>query len=103
MGGQGRSRFVGMEFTYLVPDQLPGLLVQLEQHARAAADSDGVDWDAPNTFMLGVVMPCGSRYLFRRAIDIPNETLVCNCGHPGHLVVLYTQKVPEPVRQNMWP
>lgn len=103
VGGKDRDTFAGIEITYKDKGEITELLDRLEGHAMAAAIHDGINWDASNTFMLGIIMPCGSRYLFRRAQDVPRETMQCDCGHPEHFVVLMSEQPAEIVRQPVWP
>lgn len=104
MSGERREGFIGVNVTFDNDDQVDAMFGKLERHAESLARKDGIDWDQGNVFMLGIVMPCGSRFLFRRAVDMPRETLPCNCGDPDHVVVKFTQKlVKESVRQPVWP
>lgn len=103
MSGERRTGFVGVNVTYESTEQVDSVFERLENHAHELARRDGIDWHAPNVFMLGIVMPCGSRFLFRRAIDMPRDTLPCSCGDPDHQVVRFTQAARVGVRQPIWP
>lgn len=105
MAGAARTSFVGVQIEYERGDfsMATQLLRELEEQAWAAAMADNIDWESPSTFMLGIVMPCGNRYLFRRAIDVPQETMLCGCGSPAHRVIEYVERQPAIVRQPIWP
>jgi len=103
MSGERRRGFVGVNVSAASSDQVDVVYARLEKHARNLANNDGIDWDAGNIFMLGIVMPCGSRFLFRRADDMPRETLPCNCGDPDHIVVKISVEATAGIRQPVWP
>lgn len=103
MSGDRNSGFIGVNVTFETHDQVDAMFERLEGHARGLAVQDGIDWDASNTFMLGIVMPCGARFLFRRAADIPRNTVPCNCEDPGHIVIQFTEKAKVTVQHRMWP
>ena len=36
-----------------------------------------------------VLMPCGKKFRFNSADEVPKENLRCPCGHPDHWIVKY--------------
>lgn len=102
MSKRERGAFVGLRIGYEDEGQIGAALLKLEGYARNAAAREGRDMDRDNLFLIGIVMPCGARFLFRRAEDIPREDVPCPCGDPLHTIVRYERK-EERVPVGMWP
>lgn len=95
-------RTIGLRIDYHEPGQIPDLLRQLERRIYLHCGQTGFDPERPGVVLLGIVMPCGQRYMFRTCGDIPQESLPCDCGDSDHWVLLYNQ-VEARVQAEMWP
>lgn len=103
MASERHEGFAGLQITYGQEGEIQDLLQELESQARLAAEADSIDFDGPGVFMLGIIMPCGSRILFRRASDVPREDVECPCGDRLHWVVRYQEKVECSMPAAIWP
>ena len=45
--------------------------------------------------ILTIQMPCGYGYSFENREDLPEETLMCFCKNPKHVVIKYSTKKGE--------
>ena len=39
--------------------------------------------------VLTIGMPCGKKYIFECREEVPEQTLMCGCGDPKHIVIKY--------------
>lgn len=99
---KAHGAFIGLNITFTRDGDIDAALLKLEGYARRAAAEAGKDLDTDDLFMIGIVMPCGCRYLFRRAEDIPRADVACDCGNPTHKVIHYHEQA-APVPVEMWP
>ena len=103
MASERSEGFAGLQITYRDRVEVDALLRALEGQARAAARADGIPFERDNVFMLGIVMPCGSRFLFRDATSVPHTDIECPCGNPQHWVIRYAEKVQDAAPVPVWP
>jgi hypothetical protein len=94
---------VGLRVEYETESQIPGLLAKLERRIYIEQGRAGLDHATPGLCMMGIVMPCGHRYLFHTKDDIPRSSLPCDCGKEGHWVVFYEQISTAVVPSEIWP
>lgn len=98
---EGR-RTIGLRVEYHRPGQIPDLLRRLERQIYLHCGKVGVDLEGPGVVLLGIVMPCGHRYMFHRWEDIPQESMLCVCGNRDHLVLSY-EKIEAAAPVAIWP
>lgn len=80
---------VGLRIDYRDRSEIPAMLATLERRIFIEYGRDLGSADVPGLMLLGIVMPCGRRYLFHTKDDIPTESMPCDCGKEGHWVVLF--------------
>jgi len=94
---------VGMRIEYQEEGQIQAILEALERRIYIEQGRAGLDPSTPGLCLVGIVMPCGYRYIFHGRDDLPETSMPCGCGRDGHWVVLYDRVSQLASPAAIWP
>jgi len=87
------NEFTAIEVALVLADDMP--LGAVEEQAKRAERhnlslSQLVFLEAMAGFPITVNMGCGTQHVFRNFDDIPEDSMPCPCGDPGHWLFRFT-------------